>query len=111
MNTLELLPKSIDYKGSTFFLRVWVTAWNKLCVGYKDLLGKKDISGNTKTILCYVVEKDKKEYIPTIIEETETSGFNEHIGNCTTLDKCITAMIYKINELSQKGELKAEYHD
>lgn len=104
MNTLELLPKSIDYKGSTFFLQVHVTAWGHLCICYKEC-------GGDKKILIYVVEKNKDEYIPTIIEKTETSGLNEDIGNCATLDKCITAMIYKINELSQKGELQAEYYD
>lgn len=104
MNTLELLPKSIDYKGSTFFLQVHVTAWGHLCVCYKEF-------GGTKTILCYVVEKDKEAYIPVIIEETEYSGLNEHIGNCKTLDECLTAIISKINELSQKGELQAEYRD
>ncbi len=103
MNKLELLPTSIDYNGKCFFLRVWVTAWGNLCVGYKEM-------GETKTILSYVVEKNKPEYIPDIIDATETSGYNEEIGNCQTLDKCITAMIYKINELAQKEVLKAEYH-
>lgn len=103
MNKLELLPISIDYSGKCFFLNVWVTAWGNLCVGYKEM-------GGTKIILSYVVEKNKAEYIPDIIDATETSGYNEEIGNCQTLDKCITAMIYKINELAQKGVLKAEYH-
>ena len=103
MNKLELLPISIDYKGKRFFLKVWVNAWSNLCVGYKEF-------GGMKTILCYVVEKNNPEYIPSIIEETENSGFNEHIGNCQNLDACLTMMIYKINELTQKGELKAEYH-
>ena len=81
-----------------------VNAWGNLCVGYKEL-------GGTKTILNYVVEKNKSEYIPSIIEETDNSGINEHIGNCPTLDACLTAMIYKINELAQKEVLKADYHD
>jgi hypothetical protein len=102
MNSLELLPKCIDYKGDSFFLRVWVTAWGRLAVGYKQLDGDK-------TILSYVVEKEKEKYIPKIIEETETSGINEHIGNCKTLDECITAMIYKINEMTQNGEMRASY--
>ena len=103
MNKLELLPTSINYNGKCFFLNVWVNAWGNLCVGYKEF-------GGTKTILCYVVEKNKPKYIPYIIEETEDSGFNEHIGNCPNLDECLTMMIYKINELAQKEVLKAEYH-
>ena len=103
MNKLELLPTSINYDGKCFFLNVWVTAWENLCVGYKEM-------GGTRIILCYVVQKNKPEYIPDIIEETEDSGFNEHIGNCPTLDACLTTMIYKINELVQTNEIKAEYH-
>ena len=104
MNTLEALPKSIVYKGRTFSLQVHVTAWGHLCVGYKEL-------GSEKEILTYVVEKDKEPYIPAIIEETETSGLNEHIGNCTTLDKCLLAIVDKISKMSLQGELQAEYHD
>ena len=103
MNKLELMPTSIDYDGKCFFLNVYVTAWGNLCVCYKEM-------GGTRIILCYVVEKNKPEYIPDIIEETEDSGFNEHIGNCPTLDACLTTMIYKINELVQTNEIKAEYH-
>ena len=103
MNKLELLPTSIDYKENTYFLSVWVNAWGNLCIGYQ----KMDSNDN---ILSYVVEKNNPEYIPDIIDATETSGYNEEIGNCPTLDECITAMIYKINELAQKGVLKAEYH-
>lgn len=103
MNKLELMPTSIDYNGKCFFLNVWVNAWGNLCVCYKEL-------GKTKTILSYVVEKNKPKYIPDIIEETEESGLNEHIGNCPTLDECIVAVIDKINELVLKGVLKAEYH-
>ena len=106
MNKLELLPTSIDYNGNCFFLNVWVNAWGNLCVGYRY----KEM-GEIKTILCYVVEKNNPEYIPDIIEETKDSGFNAHIGNCSTLDACIEVMIYKINELVPKGVLKPMYHE
>ena len=107
MNKLELLPISIEYKDSEFFLQVWVNAWGNLCIGYQKI----DSNDVHDTILCYVVEKNKSEYIPDIIDMTETSGYNEEIGNCQTLDDCITAMIYKINELTQKGMLKPNYHN
>lgn len=107
MNKLELLPISIEYENSQFYLQVWVNAWYNLCIGYQKI----DSDSHEDIILAYVVEKDKLEYIPDIIAETETSGYNEEIGNCPTLDECITAMIHKINELTQKGMLKAEYHD
>lgn len=103
MNKLELLPTSIDYNGKRYFLSVWVNTWGNLCIGYKE-------PRETKIILYYVIEKNWSEYIPDIIEETKDSGLNEHIGNCPTLDECIMAMIYKINDLAQKGVINAEYH-
>ena len=101
-NALELLPKLLTYKGNDYFLRVWVTAWGNLCVGYKEL-------GSDKKILSYVVESNKEPYIPDIIEETEESGLNEHIGNNKTLNKCITNIITKINKMVENNEIIAEY--
>lgn len=97
MNALENLPKYVTYKKKDYFLRVWVNAWGELCIGYKAL-------GEEKIILSYVVQKGRSVYIPKIIEETEHSGLNEHIGNCETLDDCIEAVNNKIKELGLRGE-------
>ena len=88
-NKLELIPRCIDYKGKSYFLRVWVNAWGEICVGYKEL-------GNDKIILSYVVQPGRTPYHPAIIEETETSGLNEHIGNDHTLDLCLNTIEDKI---------------
>jgi hypothetical protein len=86
---LELIPREFDYKGKPYFLRVWVNAWGELCVGYKEM-------GSDKVILSYVVQPGRKPYHPDLIEETETSGLNEHIGNDHTLDFCLNAIEDKI---------------
>ena len=93
-NKLELIPRCIDYKGKSYFLRVWVNAWCEICVGYKEL-------GNDKIILSYVVQPNHTPYHPDLIEETETSGLNEHIGNDRTLDLCLNAIEDKIMELQE----------
>lgn len=103
-NKLELIPRCIDYKGKSYFLRVWVNAWGEICVGYKEL-------GNDKIILSYVVQPGRTPYHPAIIEETETSGLNEHIGNDHTLDLCLNAIEDKIMELQStlsEEEFKVE---
>lgn len=35
MHKIETLPREIKYNGKYYFLSVHVTAWGKLCVGYK----------------------------------------------------------------------------
>lgn len=103
-NKLELIPRCIDYKGKSHFLRVWVNAWGDICVGYKEL-------GSDKVILSYVVQPNHTPYHPDLIEETETSGLNEHVGNDHTLDLCLNAIEDKIMELQNtlsEEEFKVE---
>lgn len=35
MHKIETLPREIKYNGKYYFLNVHITAWGKLCVGYK----------------------------------------------------------------------------
>lgn len=103
-NKLELIPRCIGYKGKSYFLRVWVNAWGEICVGYKEF-------GSDKVILSYVVQPNHTPYHPDLIEETETSGLNEHIGNDHTLDLCLNAIEDKIMELQgtlSEDEFKVE---
>lgn len=103
-NKLELIPRCIDYKGKSYFLRVWVNAWGEICVGYKEFDGEK-------IILSYVVQPMHSPYHPDLIEETDTSGLNEHIGNDHTLDLCLNAIEDKIMELQDtlsEEEFKVE---
>lgn len=93
-NKLELIPREFDYKGKSYFLRVWVNAWGEMCVGYKEF-------GSDKVILSYVVQPNHTPYHPDLIEETETSGLNEHIGNERTLDLCLNAIEDKIMSMQE----------
>ena len=107
-NKLELIPRCIDYKGKSYFLEVWVNAWGEICVGYRALIAEEHPLSieDKKTILSYVVQPGRTPYHPAIIEETETSGLNEHIGNDHTLDLCLNAIEDKIMEL--QGTLSEE---
>ena len=112
-NKLELIPRCIDYKGKSYFLEVWVNAWGEICVGYRALITEEHPLSieDKKTILSYVVQPGRKPYHPDLIEETETSGLNEHIGNDHTLDLCLNAIEDKIMELQDtlsEEEFKVE---
>ena len=107
---LELIPRCIVYKQKAYTLQVWVNAWGEICVGYKEMFKDKE-SKQRKTILSYVVQPGRTPYYPAIIEETETSGLNEHIGNDHTLDLCLNAIEDKIMELQEtlsEEEFKVE---
>ena len=96
-NKLEIIPREFYYKGKLYSLRVWVNAWGEICVGYKEF-------GSDNVILSYVVQPNHTPYHPDLIEKTETSGLNEHIGNDRTLDLCLNAIEDKI--MSMREEFK-----
>ena len=98
MNKLEKLPKNVNYKNGCYSLRVWVTAWNRLCVGYRliDNAGDDTLPVN---ILSFVVEQNNDVFIPDTIEP---KGLNDNIGNCKTLDDCIDNLICQIERFKSK---------
>lgn len=75
MNSIETLPISIERKGGIYTLEVYVTAWNKLCVAYRNI----------------IVPADK--YCSVVIEPNNYSSKpnieNESIGNARNLDDAI----------------------
>ena len=57
MHKIETLPRQIKYNGKYYFLSVHVTAWGKLCVGYK-VMDERVIED--RYILSHVIEKKEK---------------------------------------------------
>ena len=98
MNKLEKLPKHVDYKNGWYSLRVWVTAWDRLCVGYRLIDSASDNTLHTN-ILSFVVEQNNDVFIPDTIEP---KGLNDNIGNCKTLDDCIDNLICQIERFKSK---------
>lgn len=98
MNKLETLPRSLDYKGKPYFLRIHVNFRNQIVIQY---------SYDPKTyILSYVVQPELEPYDPRSIESSD-GQFNENIGNCRTLDDCID----KIKEWIDKLGIEAIYYE
>ena len=102
-NKLETLPTCVCYKGVDYTLCVFVNAWDNLVIAYRSIM---KINYEFQKILSYCVEEDKEPYIPEIFAATETSGLNEHIGNCKTLDECIDAIKKTIATAVENGELE-----
>lgn len=44
MNSIERLPKMIEYKGLLYFLHLGITAWNQYNLCYMDITGDKKFS-------------------------------------------------------------------
>ena len=100
MNKLETLPKHLTYKNGLYSLRVWVTAWDRLCVGYRLIDNDDTLPTN---ILSFVVEQNNDVFIPDTIEP---KGLNDNIGNCKTLDDCIDNLICQIERFKSKSLIK-----
>ena len=101
MNKLEKLPKHVNYKNGWYSLRVWVTAWDRLCVGYRLIDNVDD--DTLPTILSFVVEQNNDVFIPDTIEP---KGLNDNIGNCKTLDDCIDNLMCQIERFKSKSLIK-----
>jgi hypothetical protein len=104
MNKIEKLPKHLDYKNECYSLRVWVNAWDRLCVGYRRT-DNANVGDDTLpiNILSFVVEQNNDEFIPDTIEP---KGLNDSIGNCKTLDDCIDNLICQIEKFKSKFLIK-----
>lgn len=75
MNSIETLPVSIERNGSIYTLEVYVTAWSKLCVAYRNIVVHHD------KYCSVVVEPDNYSSKPNIE--------NDFIGNARNLDDAI----------------------
>ena len=73
MNKIELLPKDIYYKDDLYQVGMWVTAFGRLCIGYRNLLDFRHIH-----LFSVCVEP---ENTPNSI-----SFLNDCIGNAVSVD-------------------------
>ena len=89
MNIIETLPKTFEHNGVTYTLSMHVTAFNRLCICYREMLGNRNI-------LCSVcVEPENK---PINIEDTVDFALNDHVGNERTLDAAAKMLKNYVNK-------------
>ena len=84
MNKIELLPKDIYVNDTLYQIHLWVTAFGKLCIGYKNIMSiiSRNILDKNLYLFSVCVEPENE---PISIENT-IGYLNEYVGNARTLD-------------------------
>ena len=90
MNKIETLFKTIKVDGNIYQPYVYLTAWGRWCVSYKNITDIFDY-------LCSVTVEPENE--PHFINSSNSS-INARIGNTRTLDDAIDMIT---NYLKSKG--------
>jgi len=88
MNKVELLPKDLKINDKWYQPRLYITAWGKWCIAYKNMVDLNDH-------LCSVCVEPENE--PRTIEST-IGYLNEYIGNAKTLDDACDMITNYINK-------------
>ena len=83
MNKVELLPKDLKINGKWYQPRLYITAFGKWCIAYKNIVKPSDH-------LCSVVIEPENE--PIKIEDT-VGYLNEYVGNTKTFGDAVTMLI------------------
>lgn len=80
MHKIETLPREIKYNGNYYFLNVHITAWGKLCVGYKIMDPR---NSDNVYILSNVIDTKGAEKrqcnIHGILNINDVNNFNEAV--------------------------------
>ena len=96
MNKIELLPKAIIYKEQLFQLGMWITAFDRLCIGYRHVFNM------TENLFCVCVEP---EHTPVSIIETENAWINSYIGNSRNVDDACEEILSYIEKRKNKFDI------
>lgn len=91
MNIIETLPKNLEVGNKTYSIAVWVSAFNKLVIGYHNVFDKYD------RLVSVCVEPENEPLTP---DETMGYAINTGIGNAKSLDNAasmIADFIFKHN--------------
>jgi len=91
MNKIELLPKEIYYKDDVYHIRMWLTVFGSLCLGYCNPLDHK--SSNALFSVCVEPENP-----PHSIVERGSGWLNEGIGNAVSVDDACEELLDYINK-------------
>ena len=102
---IEQLPKTVEYDGVSYQLRIYVSFWNKLVIAYREMFPKGDRI-DPRQILSYVVEPGKDPKVAENFGPEDKAYLNDSIGNDTTLAKCVGHIMDKLEQ--HKDVIKIE---
>lgn len=90
MNKIELLPKEIYFKDDLYQVAMWVTAFERLCIGYRNPL---NVKRDSLFSVCVEPEND-----PHDIVEYGSGWLNEGIGNAVSVDDACEMILKHIEK-------------
>lgn len=99
-NSIETLPRIIEYSGDLYSLNLYVTAWDKLCLSY--IGWEKDEDGGRKNILSVVVEGPNK------MRYNDQSDNIDCIADAVDLEDAVEITRTRINKFFKMTEKKWE---
>ena len=85
MNTIELLPKEIEVNEKIYGLKMYITAWQKICLCYSNVAKSND------NILCQVVESE-------MTTKPEFSECMQDIVDVPDLDSAVSMMQLRLKD-------------
>ena len=102
MNKIELLPKDIYVNDTLYQIRLWVTAFDKLCIGYKNIMSRNILDKNAH-LFSVCVEPENE---PFSVLNSANNYINKNVGNMPTLDDaCDDLMNYiKVNNIKTREQ-------
>ena len=100
MNTIESLPRTFKSNGTSYTLCMHVTAFDRLCICYRELIQRYD---GSRPILCSVCVEPEND--PVKIEDT-IGTLNEYVGNARTLDDAAEILKTYVETVYIKKEKK-----
>lgn len=101
MNKIELLPKDIYFDNTLYQIAMWVTAFGRLCIGYR-----KSLDSNHESLFSVCVEPENPSHS---ITERDSGWLNAGIGNAVSVDDACEELLDYIEK--HKEEFSCHYLD
>lgn len=102
LNDIALLPKYIIYKEETFYLSIYVTAFDKLCISYKHLC--YDALNNRCKLISVIVGDyiSDETYSYEAKVDSRNIVFDCYIKEVNTIEKAFNEVYKLIKEKQYK---------
>ena len=98
MNKIELLPKDIYYNDDLYQLNMWVTAFGRLCIGYR-----KSLDPIHESLFSVCVEPENE---PHAIVERNSEWINAGIGNAVSVDDACEELLDYIEKNKEDFKIR-----
>ena len=98
MNKIELLPKDIYFENTLYQLGMWVTAFGRLCIGYR-----KSLDPTHESLFSVCVEPENE---PHAIVDRNSEWINAGIGNAVSVDDACEELLDYIEKNKEDFKIR-----